>query len=261
MGGGRLAQVFERASEPRVSWPHPRRLYALELPSTHAELELPEESRRHAQVLRLREGTDVELFDANGNTARAALSLVSPKHVRCTVEPREHVARATPSLQLVLGLPKADKLDNVVRMLTELGVAAIHVAITERAVPKPSDKPARQERLERIAREACAQSGQPYAPELHAPAPLAEVAARAPSDATRWVLWEESSGARPGTSAPPQSMWVVVGPEGGLAAAEVDGLCARGFVQVGLGDAVLRFETAAVTAAVLALERLGRLRG
>ena len=56
-------------------------------------------------------------------------------------------------------------------------------------------------------------------------------------------------------------MWVVVGPEGGLASAEVEGLCARGFVQVGLGDAVLRFETAAVTAAVLALQRLGRLSG
>lgn len=244
-----------------MSWPHPRRLYAPELPSERVQLELPEESRRHVQVLRLREGTDVELFDARGHNARATLSSLSGKRARCDVEPRTHIARATPSLHLILGLPKGDKLDNVVRMLTELGVASIHIASSERAVPKPSDKPARAERLARIAREACAQSGQAYAPELHAPASLLEAAARAPSDALRWVLWEESSAPRPpARDSSPDSMWVLVGPEGGLAAHEVEALCALGYAQVSLGEAVLRFETAAITAAVLALERLGRLR-
>lgn len=243
-----------------MSWPHPRRLYAPELRDARAELELIEESRRHAQVLRLRAGSDVELFDGVGRSARATLVSVSAKRVTCAVEPAIERARATPSLHLVLGLPKGDKLDDVVRMLTELGVSSIHAAITERAVPRPGDRPARFERLARITREACAQSGQAYAPELHAPSPLAAIAERVPSDAARWVLWEESSGARPASTTAAQAMWVVVGPEGGLAAHEVQALCARGFLQVGLGDAVLRFETAAVTAAVLALERLGRLR-
>jgi 16S rRNA (uracil1498-N3)-methyltransferase len=240
------------------------------LPNDRAQtLELPEESQRHAQVLRLRVGADVELFDANGHVSSATLTALSARGATCEAQPRRAIARPSPEVHLILGLPKGDKLDNVVRMLTELGVAGIHIAACERSIPKASntDKQPRLERLERIAREACAQSGQAYAPLLHAPSSLAECAQRAPSDATRWVLWEESGmhepmrepGREPTSSARPE-MWVVVGPEGGLAAHEVDALAQQGYAQLGLGPAILRFETAAITAAVLALDRSGRLQ-
>ncbi len=249
-------------------WPHPRRLYAPELPISESELELRDESLKHAQVLRLRAGTDVELFDAAGHIASATLTSISARGATCQVAARRHLAAAAPAVHLILGLPKADKLDNVVRMLTELGVTSIHIALCERSIPKPREENAgvRLERLERIAREACAQSGQAYAPIVHAPAKLAEVAARAAhagaQTVLRWVLWEESSAPRsvldPAPRAPEQ-MWVVVGPEGGLTAQEVEELAHEGYAQVSLGSAILRFETAAITAAVLALEHVQRL--
>lgn len=244
-----------------MSWPHPRRLHAPELPDQESELELTEESRKHAQVLRLRSGDELELFDAEGHAAPATVLELSSKRALCKVAPRRHIARQAPSLHVVLGLPKGDKLDHAVRMLTELGAESIHIARSERAVPKPAEMLARLPRLQRITREACAQSGQAYAPMLHAPADLAQIAERAQPAATKWVLWEESATPRP--RAPmdaPAQMWVVVGPEGGLAPHEVRDLVARGFVELSIGPAILRFETAVITAATLALDYLGRLR-
>lgn len=250
-----------RAEGARRGWPHPRRLYAAALPEHEAPLELDGEAHRHAQVLRLRSGDDLELFDAAGHIARARLVDMNAKRARCLVEPRRHVPRPAPALHVVLGLPKGDKLDTTVRMLTELGAESIHIAQTERTVPRPADRDARLARLVRITREACAQSGQAYAPTVHSPAGLAEIAARAPAGATKWVLWEESATPRPRAGElPPDQMWVVVGPEGGLAPAEVAMLRGHGFVELSIGPAILRFDTAVITAAALALDQLGRLR-
>lgn len=242
-------------------WPHPRRLYAPELPIAERELALVPESHKHVQVLRLRAGDDLELFDAAGCIARATLTAVSSKSATCRVQPLQCLPREKPALHVVLGLPKGDKLDTAVRMLTELGAAAVHIAQTERAVPRSGELQSRMDRLARITREACAQSGQAYAPALHPPADLATIGQRAPSSATKWLLWEESEAPRPRSSAStPEDMWVVVGPEGGLAPHEVATLRERGFVELSIGPAILRFETAVITAVTLALDYMGRLR-
>jgi 16S rRNA (uracil1498-N3)-methyltransferase len=242
-------------------WPHPRRLYAPELPRQEQQIELADESRKHAQVLRLRAGDEVELFDAEGCVARATLVAIDAKRASCQAQALQCVARERPSLHMVLGLPKGDKLDSAVRMLTELGAASVHIAQTERAVPRPADMQARLARLARIAREACAQSGQAYAPVIHPPADLAVIGQRAPSAATKWLLWEESASPRPYNAASiPDDMWVVVGPEGGLTPLEAAGLRAQAFVELSIGPAILRFETAVITAATLALDHMGRLR-
>lgn len=248
-------------SSRRKGWPHPRRLYAPELPVQEQLIELAEESRKHAQVLRLRAGDDLELFDTAGCVARATLVAIDAKRASCRAQPLQCLPRERPSLHMVLGMPKGDKLDTAVRMLTELGAASIHIAQTERAVPRPTDLQTRLARLARIAREGCAQSGQAYAPVLHAPADLATIGQRATAAAVKWVLWEESESPRPHNVASKlDDMWVVVGPEGGLTPHEIAGLRAQGFVELSIGPAILRFETAVITAATLALDHIGRLR-
>lgn len=240
----------------------PRRLFAQALPDAGGELTLPAESARHARVLRLELGARIRLFDGRSGEADAIVTEVFRDAIRCRAEPRQFLPAATPALHLVLGLPKGKKLEDITRMLTELGVSSLHIALCERTVPVPGDASARMLRLERIALEACAQSGQPRAPDLHAPQPLLEIARAAPTNAQKLVLWERATtplrSAEVTNADTAPELWAIVGPEGGLAEAEVESLCGLGFVAVGLGPAILRVETAAPVIAAILLERVGR---
>jgi 16S rRNA (uracil1498-N3)-methyltransferase len=161
-------------------------------------------------------------------------------------------------------LPKGGKLEDIARMLGELGVTSLRLAQTERSVPRLEQGAARFARLARVALEACAQSGQAQALAVHPPAPLLDVARAAPAGALRLVFWENARSplAAQATSAASgvSELWAVVGPEGGLAEHEVDALAGLGYRAVGLGPARLRVETAAPVIAGLLLERHGGLR-
>lgn len=240
----------------------PRRLFAPELPAQGGELELPRESAHHARVLRLCEGDRVQLFDGRLGQADAVLLELARDRALCRAAPRALLAAPSPALHVVLGLPKGGKLEDIARMLTELGVGALHMALCERSVSRPIDASARLSRLARVVLEACAQSGQPLAPALHAPRPLLQIAEGIPAQAAKVVFWERGDGPLeaaidPGEQAAP-AVFAVIGPEGGLSEAEIAGLRALGFRVVGLGGAILRVETAAPVAAALLLDRLGR---
>jgi 16S rRNA (uracil1498-N3)-methyltransferase len=224
-------------------------------------LELTAESVRHAHVLRLLPGAALVLFDGRLGEADAELLELGRDRARARVLTRRTWPAPAPALHLVLGLPKGGKLEDIARMLGELGVSSLQLARTERSVPKLEQPAARLARLARVAIEACAQSGQTHALELHAPASLLEVAARAPADAQRHVFWEEATlPIGPATFEPAREQWAVVGPEGGLSAHEVTALEGLGYRALGLGRARLRVETAAPVIAGLVLERVGRLR-
>jgi 16S rRNA (uracil1498-N3)-methyltransferase len=239
-----------------------RRLFAPDLPADGGEVVLPAESARHARVLRLAEGARVQLFDGRSGQAEATIIELARDAITCAAEPRVTLPARSPALHLVLGVPKGGKLEDITRMLTELGVDSLHLAQCERSVPRLSSAGTRMDRLQRVALEACAQSAQPRAPVLHAPASLSEIATRVAPDARGVVFWEEAHTplALDVTREPASEVWAVVGPEGGLSASEVDALLARGFVAAGLGPALLRVQTAAPVIAALLLDRIGRLR-
>ena len=240
-----------------------RRLFAPELPEHGGTLSLPAESVEHARVLRLQRGDRVELIDTQLGACTASVLEASAKRVVCEAEPLRRSPPPAPALHLLLALPKGSKLEDMTRMLAELGVTGLHLAHSERSVPRFEMPEARLERLQRIVREACLQSGQAQALSIHPPAPLIEAAQRAPQHATRLLFWEEGGMALPLIDAEQQrrEAWVVIGPEGGLAATEAAALQGIGYAAVGLGPAVLRVQTAAPVIAALMLERLGRLRG
>jgi 16S rRNA (uracil1498-N3)-methyltransferase len=144
-------------------------------------------------------------------------------------------------------------------MVTELGVDEIHLALTERAISRPDERRAkgRVERLAKIAGEAARQARRRTVPVIHPAAPLAEVGARASSDAACLVFWEEGTQPLP-EAIEADEVWVLVGPEGGLSHTELGSV--PDFHAVGLGSTILRVETAAPTAVALVLDRVGRLR-
>ncbi len=247
-----------------------RRLGVETLPAEGGELALPEQAARHLRVLRLGAGAVVELSDGRGKLARARIDSVGKKRVICLLDPPRIAPEDQTRVVLVQAVPKGAKLQSMVRALTELGVYAIHLALCERGVPRPGPDRAqgRLQRLERVAREACVQSGRARAPVIHEPAQLIEAARRAPAHARRIVFWEGAdqeldralslpSGPR---SAPAGETWIVIGPEGGLSEDEVMALSALRYKQASLGACLLRVETAAVVASALVLHRMGRLR-
>ncbi len=233
-----------------------RRLHHAPLSEHGGPVTLGEAARRHARVLRLSPGDALVLFDGAGGEADARV-VEAGDALRCEAGPRRAVPGSPQHVVLCYCLPKGNsKLDLAVRGATEVGVAAIHLAISERSVARPAPEAfaKRLPRLERIAEEAARQSGRAAVPDLLPPAPLAEVAARAPASARRLACAPGGAAIEGGGT----SAWLLVGPEGGLSEAELRALEGAGWERVSLGDTVLRTETAATVAPALVAAALRR---
>ena len=199
---------------------------------------------QHLRVLRLGVGTQVRVFDGQGAEASATLiRLDDPASGGgALLELGEAVEndRETPQpITLAIALLKGDKLSDVVRAATELGVSIIQLLQTRHAdVPEIGEQ--KLIRLRRIAAEASKQSRRAVTPEVLAPVPLA-----------RLTLSGQGFLAHPGSAARltdtlhwQTPVTLVSGPEGGFADAEVVALTALGFTAVTLGPRILRAETA-----------------
>ena len=220
-----------------------RRLPARPLPAVGEEGLLSDETARHARVLRLRAGDEVELFDGLGG--RVSASLLERGRKLGFVVTRELPARAPlPARELVLGLPKMPDLEAAVRMATELGVTTLRLAVTERSMPRAegAQEAKKLERLARIALEASRQSERDEAPTLLPPRPLLEAAAEVDPTVDRFVAAERSGA--PGPRVSTAGAAIVVGPEGGFSSAELAALEELGFRAVSLGPTILRVSTA-----------------
>jgi len=192
--------------------------------------------RHHLErVLRLRAGEPLTVSDGRGWWRRCRYGV--PLEV---VGEPEVVPAADPALTVAFAPVKGDSPEWVVQKLTELGIDRIVVLETERSVVRwDAERAGRQiERLSRVAREAAMQCRRCHLPDVEGVWSLADVADAWP-DAARADRGGSALGARDHV--------LVVGPEGGWTEAE------RAAVPraVGLGDHVLRAETAAVTAGAL----------
>lgn len=197
---------------------------------------------RHLQVLRLGPGAAVLVFDGQGAQAQATLAeLDAGRAVLHLGEAAEAAAETPQPLTLAVALLKGDKLADVVRAATELGVASVQLLVTRRADAREIGAQKLQ-RLNRVAEEASKQSRRAVTPPVLAPVALSE------------LRWEgQLFVAQPGAQARLTGLldWsapltLLTGPEGGLTEDEVLGLTGRGAVAVNMGPRILRAETAPV---------------
>jgi 16S rRNA (uracil1498-N3)-methyltransferase len=233
-----------------------------------AHVTLPEHTAHHArEVLRLRAGASVHVFDGAGREWDAVLDEVSRRTVSARLL---HAVTPRPEspLQLVLAMAalKGDRMELVIQKATELGVAEIWPVVTIRtdAAARPALKGARSERWERVASGAAEQCGRCVVPHV-APTTTLEGLLERPFDGSRVALLETpghghaalASLATPAASA----LLLLVGPAGGFEPAEVTALRGAGFVPASLGPRILRAETAGVAAVAIAQATWGDLRG
>ena len=241
-----------------------RRFYAP--PSAFADqtVHLTADEARHLRdVLRLKTGDEVYVFNGVGGEFRCIVSSTRRDSAELRVEAEVEPAKPESQLQLSLcvALLKGEKFDLVVQKATELGVKKVVPVITRYAdihLRDAADATKRVARWQRIALEAAKQSGRALVPEVSAPLPFESLLARTSNDLC--VMFSERGGGPLSSLNPSQNVTAVVGSEGGWADEEIEHARAQDFQIVTLGGRVLRAETAAIAVTALLQHLFGDLR-
>lgn len=240
----------------------PRFFVDLPLAGGHV-LDLPDDTARHVQVLRLQPGSPLVLFNGQGGEWLAHIGHVGRNAVQVRIGTHQPVERELAShVTVVLGMPANDRMDGVIEKATELGAAVIQPLVTERSVLRLAGERAvrKREHWQGIAASACEQCGRNRVPRIEPVRAFDEWLAALPAGAheARWML--SLRGAQPLAerleAQQPAAIVSLSGPEGGLAAAEEIAALEHGFVAVSLGARVLRADTAPL--ALLAAVGLGQ---
>jgi 16S rRNA (uracil1498-N3)-methyltransferase len=207
---------------------------------------LDAEEAHHLRVRRAEAGEGAELFDGSGATARGKLQRAG-KGWQIAVSQVEHHP-AAPVLILAVGAGDRDRFLALAEKCTELAVTRLIPLVTERSAQVETRlRDAGVERARKRAREACKQSGNPWATLVEDLTPIDALIEYA--HGVNWFL-ADPEGALPEVSAGEASIGWCIGPEGGFTEVEVAAIKSHlGAEAVRLGGYVMRFETAAVVAA------------
>ena len=221
---------------------------------------LPADVRHHVErVLRVREGATLEAADGAGVVAAGHLRGGELELVTDPVE----VPAPAPRVHVWQALGKGRKHDEVVRVLTELGVDAVTAVTSERTVVDLAGKADRvRDRWSAVARAACEQARRPRLPDLAGPEPVADLV---PALGHRPCLLAHVGETTDPLSAAEaahgtEEIVVAIGPEGGWTDDEVAAFRDARATVVGLGPTVLRTEHAATVLASIVLAAAGRMR-
>ena len=219
------------------------------------------------KVLRLKPGYLIGLLDGSGSEYHARIEAMDREGVLAVIENQVECRSESPiDLTLAQGFLKESKMDDLVRQLSELGVNRWIPFMAERSIPSPNDQQLirRTERWQTISRQAIKQCRRGRVMQVSAPLSFTDMLSASRDSDLRIAFWEnETTPLRDLRNAigekPVASVFVLVGPEGGLADWEVRDAKAAGFHVAGLGPRILRAETATVAACALVQHLFGDL--
>ncbi|MGZ8290840.1 MAG: 16S rRNA (uracil(1498)-N(3))-methyltransferase [Telluria sp.] len=228
------------------------RFYCPEPLAVGATIALPEAVAHHVNVLRMQPGDALCLFDGKGGEYVARLAGVDRRRASATIEshdPRE--AELPYAVTLAQALPEGSKMDWIIEKAVELGVAAIQPLAARRCVVKLSAERAgkKLEHWQGVIESASGQSGRNRLAKLEEPCDFERwigardmgscilLTPRATQSLADWVR-----------ATPPQSISLMIGPEGGYTQQEEDAAIERGAIALSMGPRILRTETAALAA-------------
>ena len=233
------------------------RFFAPDLDRKHTHVRLPPDEAHHLlNVLRLGAGAEVIVFDGRGAELNARVESTARDAVLLRLlEPLPATPASAVRILLAQSMLKGRSMDDVVRDATMMGVEAITPLLTAHSDVRLADarRPQLVERWQRIALASAKQSRRALLPEIHRPRALDEWLLTPPAGIL--LLFVEPSAA----CAPrplkqilefdvPARAAVLVGPEGGWAAEEIERAQAAGAIAVSLGPMTLRAESMPVAA-------------
>jgi len=242
-----------------------RRILILDSPIIAGSCIVPDRDKIHhlRDVLRVKVGYVVFVTDGQGQ--RWISHVVDDNGAFGLLV--EGLAPALPAcsarIGLILASLKSGRTEWAIEKATECGVAEVRVFVADRSVAKPGQDTAKTGRFARIAIEAARQCGRDDVPGVSVWQNV-NAAVTSIEGATRFIL-DERPGALPLTDVlcmtQETSAWLAIGPEGSFTDRERDVLALNGFIPANLGPRILRAETAAIAAVLLAQATIGDMGG
>lgn len=223
-----------------------------------------DETRHLRDVLRLRAGETVQIFDGAGKEFSAAVESVAKREtvLKIIAETAPSAPESKLNLTLAVALLKGEKFDLTIQKAVELGVSTFIPLLTKRTDVKLKDAEKKLERWRKIVLEASKQSGRARFMKIEAPTEferfIKDSAARR-RDGESFLLFSERGGESFSTVEPAEKITAATGAEGGWEDAEIEAARSGGFQIITFGGRILRAETAAITVAAVLQNRFGDL--
>ncbi len=228
---------------------HTPRFWLDEALSEGREVSLPQRIVHHAvNVLRLRNGAPIVLFNGRGGEARAILNA---RTYTAMVEHVDAVDRESPLLiTLVQAWLVNVKLDWVVEKFVELGASRLIIVPASRCVAKLSGDRLRSriDHLREVIVSACCQSGRTSIPSVHAAGTMEQGLTTAAADSRALLLVPGAAQSLVAAAADSPRITIAVGPEGGFDDSEMALATQLGYRPAHMGPRILRTETAGLAA-------------
>lgn len=204
------------------------------------------------RVRRLEAGETLQVVDGEGHCRAARLGEINKKSARLVLLEKLPARDPERRLHLLVGALRPERASWLVEKATELGVFALRFLQTERTPRQYSQ--GRFERYDKVAAAALEQCLGARLPQITGVHPFAEIAKLLPQSAPAYVLDPLASEGLLSSALPPATeVAVLIGPEGGFSPAELEALRGLGVRGAGLGQRILRVESAAIAAAALML--------
>lgn len=208
-----------------------------------------EQSRHISKSLRMKVGDMLTLSCGNGKDYGCIIDTIDSKSVTLSVCYKQaNNCEPTVKVKLYQGVPKGDKLEDIIQKCTELGISKIQPVLTHRSVSRPDSKSAKkkQARYQKIAVEAAQQSGRGIVPEICEMTDLKTAVTN--DDSELKILFYEGGGAplKEIINKNVKTVSIYIGPEGGFEENEVELIKENGGTVATLGKRILRTQTAPV---------------
>lgn len=234
------------------------RFYLPENLSVGQTVSLPDGIIRHLNVLRVRTGTEITLFDGKGKAHAARLSFLEKRRAVAEILHEETADTESPlNITLIQSISSGERMDFTLQKSVELGITAIQPVISERCIVRLDGERAakRLARWQEIVISACEQSGRNTVPPVLPIIGYREALDKMPSESTKLIMSINRARKLADIRHPSGAIVFMVGPEGGWTEQEEQQAFEAGFQAVTLGKRILRTETAPL-AALAAMQTL-----
>jgi 16S rRNA (uracil1498-N3)-methyltransferase len=228
-----------------------RRYFVSHLPAEGGMISLDEAETHHAiNVMRIRVGESVCLFDGVGSEAMATVQAVTRREVFCEAKPSQRLDRENHiSLTIGVAMPKGDRSKELIERLTELGVNELVPLHCQRTQWPVTDNAI--QKWHRVVIDACKQSGRNQLMKIASPQPACAWF----SDASlvsvpRFIAHPTETPFDVEGLNTTKRVVVAIGPEGGFSDEEVQNAQQNRWYLMSLGARIYRIETAALLAAI-----------